>query len=422
MFTIGEQSKRWPRRQRHHQKVQFIDQSLEVARSYDEDGTGDDEPGSNDENNSRSLRVPHVLNQSLDIEPSGVFSTPFVSAPAVEPSSCQINFFNNHAHESSSQGHSGSLPSSFEHPERRRAELLRRFLADLGPALDPWDEARRFASNLVEEALECPTLMQSILLLVEIFSNASPSIDQCSFDALLMAAAVNDVSHHTTQSVAISLVLRTIEIMQGKWAIFAEHLAGRPLINPGNNISVTSLDLMSKLLDLADWSHEAGVIPRSLEYELFWSGLWLEVYVATMHQKQFASPLNTDHIHQLIDDAHDERSWTNKILLYLVEIIDYCFSGEQSRRAYNKLQNDIDTWQRSKPASFDPVSVYSTQESVFPQIWLLDDVVIAGLQYFHLARLLLLAHDPAMPLVGAALNKMKKERDVSLLPYTWTKF
>ena len=178
-------------------------------------------------------------------------------------------------------------------------------------------------------------------------------------------------------------------------------------------MNVANIGLIPKLSDLADWSHEVGAIPRSLEYELFWSGLWLEVYVATMYQKPFASLLHTDHIRQLIRDEQDERCWTNKMLLHLVDIIDYCFSGERSRRAYNKLQNDINSWQMSKPASFDPVSMISTEDGLFPPIWLLNDTVIAGLQYFHLARLLLLAHDPSMPLVGAALKKMNHERDVS---------
>ena len=176
----------------------------------------DEHLGSN--NSCSSLVNTHrTLQQSPDFAPIDASLVPWASAPAVESPSHQIA--NNHNGENNSQELRGPIPPSFEKPERRRAQLIRHFLEELGPAFDPWDESRRFTSNLVEEALGCPMLMQSILLLVEILFNETPSMDQCSLDALLMAAAVNDLSHNTVQSVAISLILRAIEIVQG-WLIW----------------------------------------------------------------------------------------------------------------------------------------------------------------------------------------------------------
>jgi hypothetical protein len=38
----------------------------------------------------------------------------------------------------------------------------------------------------------------------------------------------------------------------------------------------------------------------------------------------------------------------------------------------------------------------------FPEIWLLGDAVVTGLQHYYLARILLTAHDPNLPRLGPA--------------------
>lgn len=46
---------------------------------------------------------------------------------------------------------------------RAEAELIHHFIDELGPSLDPWDESRRFAADLVEDATSCPELMDAII-------------------------------------------------------------------------------------------------------------------------------------------------------------------------------------------------------------------------------------------------------------------
>lgn len=112
--------------------------------------------------------------------------------------------------------------------------------------------------------------------------------------------------------------------------------------------------------------------------------------------------------------GNDDRSWANRMLLHLLDAIQYCFGEERSPAAYDRLVSYLATWAESKPASFRPLFIRKgLHGKVFPEIWLLNSAVVAGLQWYHLVRILLLANNPRLPQLGAAKRSAKRSRDVS---------
>ncbi|KAI8654003.1 hypothetical protein NCS56_01356200 [Fusarium sp. Ph1] len=108
----------------------------------------------------------------------------------------------------------------------------------------------------------------------------------------------------------------------------------------------------------------------------------------------------------------DDRAWANQILLLLAEIIEYCFGNNRDDSRYDALLDDLTTWTYSKPDSFTPI--YLSQPSngqLYPEIWVYNESVAGGLQHYHLARILLLSHNPSLPKIGSAKTIAKKKID-----------
>jgi len=151
--------------------------------------------------------------------------------------------------------------------------------------------------------------------------------------------------------------------------------------------------------------------PGSIDDKVLWAGLWQDLYISVMHQAPLSSDVDVHTMHKLTQGA-DDRTWTNRMLLHLADAVTYCHAEERSTATYDRLASYSSTWMEARPPSFDPVYVRASPGTMFPEIWLLNDVVAAGLQYYHLVKILLLAHNPRVPLLGAAQRSAKERGDV----------
>jgi hypothetical protein len=144
----------------------------------------------------------------------------------------------------------------------------------------------------------------------------------------------------------------------------------------------------------------------------WWASLRLEVYSAVVTQTPFTS--KSDHLYA--DKKFvpvDDKDWANLMLLHLADIIRYCFSESKDTDNYTELLKDLTTWSNSKPDSFDPIYTCGHPEGrVLPEIWVYNESVAAGLQYYHLGRMLLICHDPRLPKIGPAKKKEMKRIEV----------
>lgn len=103
------------------------------------------------------------------------------------------------------------------------------------------------------------------------------------------------------------------------------------------------------------------------------------------------------------------------MVVLCADVLRFCFSdAPQTNEAYTYLENQVQTWYSSKPASFTPVYYREARgEEIFPEIWYVGDEYATGVQHFHLSRILLSSHNPSIPRLGpgraAALKAMDEE-------------
>ncbi|WZH46658.1 uncharacterized protein QYS62_007748 [Fusarium acuminatum] len=278
------------------------------------------------------------------------------------------------------------------------AELVRYFFSGFSDAFDLGDPDRAFSSWLSTRVLQYPRLLESVLTTAskhsgkEVIKTACLDQEEPSSDLTQRLPGINsitDFSLRKTGSVA-SLLSRFTHTMEAKSSISA------PIL--GQASAMDERTEPSEQLDLPEAA--------------WWASLRLEVYSAVVTQTPFTP--TSDHLYP--DKRFvpvDDKDWANLMLLHLAGIIRYCFSESKDTDNYIKLLKDLTTWSNSKPDSFDPIYTCSQPEGrVLPDIWVYNESVAAGLQYYHLGRMLLISHDPRLPKIGPAKKKEMKRIEV----------
>ncbi|KAL0260544.1 hypothetical protein SLS55_004233 [Diplodia seriata] len=180
------------------------------------------------------------------------------------------------------------------------------------------------------------------------------------------------------------------------------------------DIPVSGAESQSHLLGTQVFltAQERSTVYGGLRQAAFWVGLRQEIYMAFVNQRTIIPALEHCNIDRTFDTASD-CVWANRIVTHCADVLRYCFGdGEQTVTNYTRLLDYCDGWFMFKPPSFSPI-FYRVPDGVnntFPEIWLLSDAVTTGLQHYHLAKILLTAHDPKVPRLGPgqkhALTKM----------------
>jgi hypothetical protein len=172
-------------------------------------------------------------------------------------------------------------------------------------------------------------------------------------------------------------------------------------------VSPPSLGNMNMMNELTELSQQ-----ENLPEAAWWANLRLKIYSAVVTQTPFAS--NSDSLYADKKGVPiDDKEWTNLMLLHLADIVRYCFSDNKHADHYTALLKDLTAWSKSKPDSFDPIYTCKHPEGrVLRDIWVYNESVAAGLQYYHLGRMLLISHDPRLPKIGPAKNRAMKRIEV----------
>lgn len=167
---------------------------------------------------------------------------------------------------------------------------------------------------------------------------------------------------------------------------------------------------MCDLLDLQG----RYLLPTGLHQASFWAGLRMEIYLAIMDERPTGLNLKYCNVDRSMGSA-DDQVWARRIILHLVDVLEYCFSPDSSYDTYDNLVEYSTAWAASKPTSFEPVYVRKARGGeTFPNIVLLNNTIMAAMQYYHLIRILLTAHNPKIPRLGIAHRVASRSIDVSL--------
>ncbi|KAF2141177.1 uncharacterized protein K452DRAFT_228673 [Aplosporella prunicola CBS 121167] len=286
--------------------------------------------------------------------------------------------------------------------EKEEARLMRYYIDNLAPCLDLCDPDRHFALVVPQRAAMCPTLLNAI------FAVASRHLSRVStFDPF-----VSDRYHQ-------ECLKHLIPLLSDSAAIMDENLLAATVILrflEEIDIPISGNDSTSHLLGTHVFisAQERSTIMGGLRQAAFWIGLRQEIYMAFVNQRTILPNLEHCNIDRSFEPTND-CTWANRIVTHCADVIRYCYGeGERNVACYNRLVDYCDGWYVYKPASFSPIfQKEPDEESVFPEIWLLSDAVVTGLQHYHLCKILLTAHNPKIPRLGPgqkqALRKMDED-------------
>ncbi|CAM1501234.1 Fc.00g103960.m01.CDS01 [Cosmosporella sp. VM-42] len=417
--------------------LRFLDQTLEVVRSYDESESDKDSiPGSNtvaadlpsDDPASALARPPkrpfspsdELSQRSLDnesscasqryenIENRGPTEVQHSSLPIEDGyhfqqgSSEKRVTTEGNALENVVQGtilgpyplltfnaHTSPISIDGHWKDYDKEQLFRHFVNDLGPAFDLCDSSKTVAHELPERAAMSAPLLNLVLAVSS--RHLSNTIDPPLFPEHMLdfyRYQFNETPAGPETHLAISaLLLRFCQNIEG----ISSTTTSIPLDVHSN----------SKPIECASSSEQ-------FLQAIFWARLRQELYLAIMSQAPMQLNMNTINIDNFIRPDEDE-AWAKQMILYLVDTVQYCFGDAKDPTIYDRLLGQASAWAETKPNSFTPVYLHHPQDgSMLPEIWLLDDTIAAGLQFYHLVRILLTSHNPRIPRLGNAQKTATK--------------
>ena len=329
------------------------------------------------------------------------FGTPL---PALEPSS-------SHGNHPSFSAMSDTLSRIYlETPvwplsDREEARLLRYFVEQVARNFDLTDPQRHFRAVVPQRAATCPTLLNAIFAL-----SARHLSRLGDYDPLISNRYQQECLKHL------------IPMLDDSAAILDENLlASTVILRHIEEIEVpltgqSPADQQSQLLGLHALitAQERATVAGGLRNAAFWVGLRQEIYVAFCNQRSIMPALEHCNIDRSLETAPDH-VWSCRMVVLCADAIRYCFGdGDPSTTTYNWLAESVTQWHNSKPPSFTPVYYKEAdEENIFPDIWFLSDEILIGLQHYHIAQILLAAHNPKLPRLGpsraTALRVMDEE-------------
>ena len=155
------------------------------------------------------------------------------------------------------------------------------------------------------------------------------------------------------------------------------------------------------------------LLPGGLHQAAFYAGLRQEIYLAVINERPTGIHLRDCIVDRSMGSADDE-VWARRILLHLVDVLEYCFGPDSSHDTYESLVEYSVAWAASKPDRFSPVYVRQAQGTeIYPRVALMNNTIMVALQYYHLVRILLTAHNPKIPRLGIAHRAASRSIDGS---------
>lgn len=386
--------------------IRFIDETENVAALYATYTSSDeDEPAG-----PRTLEYStpaSIIHLALSQEPTLASLDPVLDR---EPTPSQLSFYLT----------TPRLPLKSAH----EADLLQHFVTHLAPAFDFGDQYQTFATVVPRQAAICPPLFNALLALAELHQKHTghalpghPSI------------APGMLSYHKQGIGRLPSLLHTLATADDDNLVAAVLIFQHCAVVEGYECPNSPAQEARKSDDMGlVWSRLLAVrlFDETHRHPVFWALVREEVYLAIMYQRP-PSPFR--HSSPDLVDIHagglapaDDYTWANRMLWHLLVVLQYCFDDDQDSAVSVQLVNYAEAWMQARPASFSPIFVQEKSSdleeggsrSMFPEIVLLNDSVVLGLQCYHLVRLLLIAHDPTMPRVGVRQRAAARSVDEAL--------
>ncbi|OJJ86223.1 uncharacterized protein ASPGLDRAFT_1331273 [Aspergillus glaucus CBS 516.65] len=136
-----------------------------------------------------------------------------------------------------------------------------------------------------------------------------------------------------------------------------------------------------------------------------WLCLREDIYVSLTAQKPLRTNLQ-NFIHSDIFQRDDDFAWGSRMVFLLCKVLKCAFTYEASTECLallHDVEQEVERWFNAKPNTFNPIRLIPrTQQrgQRFPNIWMLLPIHVIGLQYYHVAKIVLAVSSSPSPAVG----------------------
>ncbi|KAF5005967.1 hypothetical protein FDECE_7636 [Fusarium decemcellulare] len=288
-----------------------------------------------------------------------------------------------HLRDSSSLDMSPRSPSS--HPvvpfTTREAILIRNFTENMALWADATDLRRHFEIEVPRRALYFPVLRYAVFAFSSRHLNRNMSdtttealeyYDKCL--SLLIEAVAEQNGPVDEETLAAIAILRQYEEMDADDKEL--HLNGTSRIV--NSMSV---------FDFNGGLGEAAA----------WLCLRQDIYISLTKQRPLRSDLDTylqSDVFKRVDDA----AYANRMVFLLAKALGCAFSSATPCSVdREEIRQEVDNWFDAKPPAFNPIYEVKRDRAegrLLPEIWVLSPFHAVGLQYYHIAKIILAMSTP----------------------------
>ncbi|KAJ6086270.1 hypothetical protein N7486_010551 [Penicillium sp. IBT 16267x] len=295
----------------------------------------------------------HVSHDPIDVSPSSVslYSTP-TSRTSSKP---------------------------FQPFTEREAILVRNFVENMALWADITDPHRHFEIDVPTRAFKEPVLRYAIFAFSSRHLNrqtddAAEALQYHNLCVQILIPALSDPEQHITEDILAAVaILRQHEEMDGEDNQF--HLTGT-----------------THILNTVSTFGSSGGLGEAAS----WLCLRQEIYVSLTTQQPLLTNLENFYDSNIFQ-RDDDFAWSSKIVFLLAKVLQSAFSDSSM---VNTINEEVESWFTLKPLTFEPVRLVprgSESDRRFPTIWMLLPVHVIGLQYYHIAKIIVTLSERPLP-------------------------
>lgn len=288
---------------------------------------------------------------------------------------------------SHSTTHQGLSPSSAPPVvpfTSQEAVLMRNFIENMASWADATDMRRHFEIEVPRRALCFPVLRYAV----------------CAFSSRHLNRSMPDT---TTESLeyydkCLELLIEAVSGQDGQ--VEEEVLAAIAILR-----QYEEMDADDKELHLTGTSR----IVNSMSVFDFNGGLgeaaaWLclreDIYISLTKQRPLKTDLET-FLQSNVFRKGDDAAYANRMVFLLAKALGCAFSANEqcSTQSLESIRAEVDAWFDSKPAAFNPIHEERRSRPdgrLLPEIWVLSPFHAVGLQYYHIAKIILAMSTPIL--------------------------
>ncbi|KAM6515685.1 hypothetical protein FALCPG4_013901 [Fusarium falciforme] len=264
----------------------------------------------------------------------------------------------------------------------REAILIRNFTENMALWADATDLRRHFEIEVPRRSMYFPVLRYAVFAFSSRHLNRNMSdtttealeyYDRCL--SLLIEAVAEQNGPVDEETLAAIAILRQYEEMDADDKEL--HLNGTSRIV--NSMSV---------FDFNGGLGEAAA----------WLCLRQDIYISLTKQRPLRSDLDT-YLQSDVFKRMDDAAYANKMVFLLAKALACAFSSDKpcSADSLEEIRREVDSWFDLKSPAFNPIheAKRSREEGrLLPEIWVLSPFHAVGLQYYHIAKIILAMSTP----------------------------